>query len=50
MSAVVIAPFNGFFFKMRLTWQDSHEKFLVDCAWYTISTFAHLVGQRHGDN
>ncbi len=44
MHAVAIAPFNGYFFKLRLTQQDSHEKFLVDCSWYTISTFAHLVG------
>jgi len=48
--AIVMAPFNGYFFKLRLTQQDSHEKFLVDCAWQTISTFAHLVGQRHGNS
>ncbi len=49
-SAVVVAPFNGFFFKVRLTLQDCREKFMVDCAWHTISTFAHLVGQSHGNS
>lgn len=48
--AVAMAPFNGYFFKLRMTQEDSHEKFLVDCAWQTISTFAHLVGQRHGNS
>ena len=50
MHAVAMAPFNEYFFKMRLTQEDSHEKFLVDCAWQTISTFALLVGQRHGNS
>jgi hypothetical protein len=49
-SAVVVAPVNGFFFKVRLTLQDGREKFMADCAWQTISTFAHLVGLAHGDS
>lgn len=46
MSAIAVAPFNGFFFKLRLTLQDGREKFMVDCAWNTISTFVHLLSTK----
>jgi hypothetical protein len=46
LSAVLVAPFRNFFFKLRLTLEASNEPFMVDCAWFTIATFGSMVGKR----
>ncbi len=43
LSAVLVAPFDGLFFKLRLTLEASNEPFMVDCAWFTVATFAGML-------
>jgi hypothetical protein len=50
LSALLVAPFRNFFFKLRLTLQASNEPFMVDCARHTISTFIAMVGKNEKDD
>lgn len=47
LSAVLVAPFRDFFFKLRLTLEASNEPFMVDCAWHTISIFGSMVSRKN---
>lgn len=45
LSAVLVAPFQNIFFKLRLTLEASNEPFMVECAWFTITSFAAMLGK-----
>ena len=45
LSAVLVAPFQNVFFKLRLTLEASNEPFMVECAWFTITSFAAMLGK-----
>jgi len=45
LSAVLVAPFQNQFFKLRLTLEAIDEPFMVECAWFTITSFAAMLGK-----
>jgi hypothetical protein len=45
LSAVLVAPFQNQFFKLRLTLEASNEPYMVECAWFTITSFAAMLGE-----
>jgi hypothetical protein len=47
LSSVLVAPFDGLFFKLRLTLEASNEPFMVDCAWFKVASFAEILGENY---
>ena len=43
LSAVLVATFQNHFFKLRLTLEAIDEPFMVECAWFTITSFVAML-------